>query len=36
LEPLPVLRISVPAANVAELEAALRHVPLEIVRSAVA
>jgi hypothetical protein len=36
LEPLPVIRIGMPAANVAELEAALRQVPLEIVRSAVA
>ena len=36
LEPLPVLRISVPAANVSELEAALRQVPIEILRSEVA
>lgn len=36
LEPLPVIRISVPAANVSELEAALKPAPPEIFRAAVA
>jgi hypothetical protein len=36
LEPLPVIRISMPASNISELEAALKPAPFEIVRSAVA
>jgi hypothetical protein len=36
LEPLPIVRVGMPAANIGDLEAALRQVQIEIFESAVA